>query len=170
MNPWHLPYDSAVEDGAERLELLALCLELQLDLLLVALGSETDGTGRPSGEPRPRWDGETLDLTGAESDPVRTGKTQPEPTRPDLTRPDPTRPDPTRPATTLSAIAETVDELLANPEVRRHPSVVARLLGARASFSDRLGVWPRNEAAQPPVPVAVGVGIGVGVEPGHFLG
>jgi hypothetical protein len=151
MNPWHVRHDGAVADGAERPELLALCLELQLDLLLVALGPEAGVAARPSREARPRWDGETLDLTGMESD---------------LEQSDGTSAATAHTDSTLSAIAETVDELLANQEVRRHPSVVARLLDVRASFSGRLGSRPRAAAVK--LPVAAGAG--GGVEPGHFLG
>lgn len=163
MNPWYARHAGPVDDGADQFQLLTLCLELQLDLLLVALRSETGTTATTTATTTgstagwPRWDGETLDLTGLEPGgvgPAGVGQDQAtgEPGRDRL-------------EARLAGIAAAIDELLATGEVKRHPSVVARLLEARATCEERLAALPR------PVPAAVPVEVGVGrVEPGHFLG
>jgi hypothetical protein len=160
MNPRHAPHSSSVDTGPDQLHLLTLCVELQLDLLLVAVGP-VGGPAHPEDDRvRPRWDGETLDLTGVESGQPWAGAAR-----------SPARPaEPSRHGwieARLAGIADAVDELLANPEVRRHPAVVARLLEVRATCTASLDTF-----APAPAPAAAPEtsGVGGGVAPGHFLG
>lgn len=153
MNDWRMPdHDLDVahvpgpgtrsDDWERQLQLLTLCLELQLDLLLVAL--------RPGSPPEPggpRWSGETLDLTGTE--PVRSeaGVVH----RPDWL------------AERYAAVGDVIEEILANPEVRRHPAVVSRLLQARASCRTQRAGLPAGGARSQDRPGAL-------IEAGHYLG
>lgn len=163
MNPWHAQRSSPVDTGADQLHLLTLCLELQLDLLLVAVGPAGGGPAYQADESvRPRWDGETLDLTGVESGQPWPGAARPSPTRPAE------QPRGSWLEARLAGIADAVDELLANPEVRRHPTVVARLLEVQATCTTSLGTFAPAPATVAAAPEASGVG--GGVEPGHFLG
>lgn len=164
MNPWHTQRSSSVDTGADQLHLLTLCLELQLDLLLVAVGPAVGGPAHPADESvRPRWDGETLDLTGMES-----GQPWPGAARPSLARPA-EQPRGSWLEARLAGIADAVDELLTNPEIRHHPAVVARLLEVQATCTASLGTFaPAPAAAMAAAPEASGGG--GGVEPGHYLG
>jgi hypothetical protein len=153
MHAWHgLRGDSADtsrDTREDHLQLLTLCVEVQLDLLLVAL-RPGDVALRP-GEAEPRWDGETLDLTGTEPS-AGSGEFGPGDVRTAGLE------------ARFAALAEAIDEMLANAEVRRHPAVVARLNQARATCIDRLAAMPR------PLAGVAESGPGDRIEAGHFLG
>lgn len=165
MNPWHAQRSTSVDTGADQLHLLTLCLELQLDLLLVAVGPAVGGPAHPADESvRPRWDGETLDLTGMESGQPWPGVARPSPAR------SAEQPRGSWLEARLAGIADAVDELLANPEIRRHPAVVARLLEVRATCTASLGTFASASAPAAMAAAPETSGVGGGVEPGHYLG
>jgi hypothetical protein len=158
--------------GEDQLYLLTLCLELQLDLLLVAL--------RPDGA------APTLDLTGETPVVTRTTTVSGSPDR----AASDTAPDPATgaPSTAVehrrswlnaryAAIVDAVEEMLENSEIRRHPAVLARLEEARSTCEARLTTLPGRVPAQtaPTTPMA-GLDLPGApddvprVEAGHFLG
>jgi hypothetical protein len=140
-----------IESAEDQLYLLTLCLELQFDLLLVAL--------RPGGATA------HLDLTGETPVVTSTPATVPTTQRRSWL------------AARYAAIADAVDEMLDNVEIRRHPAVVARLVEARATCEARLALLARHLPAQaatatPPAGLDLS-GVpddGLRVEAGHFLG
>lgn len=130
----------------DQLYLLTLCLELQLDLLLVALRSPegADPASADSGF-QPRWVGDTLDLTG---DPAggESGRQH------------------AWLADRYAALTDAIDEMLGNGEVRKNPAVMARLAQARSTCEERLATLPVAAAAPPEASDVTGV------EAGHYLG
>jgi hypothetical protein len=156
MDTRQAPRVRPVDIGEDHLHLLTLCLELQLDLLLVALRPDPP-TGRlaegGTDAGWPRWDGDTLDLTGAEPD---AGPAAPSGR--------PSQGEGSWLEARLAATIDAIDEMLAHPEVRRHPAVGARLERARRTCTERMAALPGPPA------VASSSVAGPDVEAGHFLG
>jgi hypothetical protein len=159
MNSWHAPRITSNDIVDNHFYLLTLYLELQLDLLVVAFRSDLlagvratpSNTVSSTGTAWPRWDGDTLDLT--EEDSLRPlGEGEAAPSREWL-------------ATRYVALAEAIQEMLGNPEVQRHPAVVARLNEARSTCDERLAAL-----AVRPEPEIVDPVTSLPVEAGHFLG
>src|SRR5512144_1681253 len=136
MNAWHALRGGSVDAYEDHLQLLTLCVEVQLDLLLVALRPGVAPARRTDEKDAggwPRWDGDTLDLTG--TDPVTDS--------PEFGPGDPRHEGLDA---RFAALAEAIDEMLANAEVRRHPAVVARLTQARATCTERVAALPHPPA------------------------
>lgn len=156
MKPLNGPQDVPGAYHEDQLYLLTLCLELQLDLLLVALRSpEATRPGARGAGPVPRWVGDTLDLT---DDALDAG--------PGVPSAVPETPGHDRAwlAGRYAALADAIDEMLVNGEVRKNPAVMARLVQARSTCGERLATLPTgapaaSEAVNP-----------ARVEAGHYLG
>jgi hypothetical protein len=150
-------------DDDDHLYLLTLCLELQLDLLLVAL--------RPGSGVQPRWVNGTLDLTG---EPGFLDDAMAEIAGSD--RPDMGDGDPVTDEWLMArykALTAAVDEMLVDARVQRRPDMIGRLVEARGVCEQRLA------AVRTRLPVARSERIertdstdstGRSLEAGHFLG
>ncbi|MDQ1288927.1 MAG: hypothetical protein QG622_2493 [Actinomycetota bacterium] len=164
MRPTHTPHDLPSAYHEDQFHLLTLCLELQLDLLLVALRPPQSVDAPPARgvSPFPRWVGGTLDLTAGPVD----GRQDDGPPgdRRGGTDTDPGH-EPSWLAWRYSAIARAIDEMLGNGEVRKNPAVLDRLVQARSTCDERLAALPRSLSAKRSVR-----GFGDRFEAGHYLG
>jgi hypothetical protein len=161
MKPTKAPHDPSGVHHEDQFHLLTLCLELQLDLLLVALHPQRAASRADRGVTSfPRWVGDVLDLTGEQPDADEEGAGPSAPGSP----PSSSR-GPAWLAGRYSAIADAIDEMLGNGEVRKNPSVLARLVQARSTCGERLAALPRHVPA--PAPAR---DFGYPVEAGHYLG
>jgi hypothetical protein len=159
----------------DQLYLVKLCLELQVEALLLALGSSAvasrggSGHGRPAGAPSAaelpwqQWLVEDLDLASAlTKDCVDDGI--PLPSSMGLVGAEGAAGVVESLAARYSAMATVVGEMLERTDSRTHEHAVARLAQARARCVERLDVLLGES------PEAAAQHLFTAAEPGHYLG